>query len=162
MIAVEQRLCEALSYDHVTGRITWRVTLSNRAVAGKVAGAQRKGYCRLRVDGRDYFAHRVAWLLMTGAWPIGQIDHQDGNIRNNAWENLRDVSPRMNSQNQRRAHSRNPTGLLGASFHSVRKCYVAQITVLGTRVWLGSYTTAIAAHAAYVSAKRKLHEGNTL
>lgn len=41
-------------------------------------------------------AHRVAWVLMTGEWPRGFVDHLDGNTRNNCWSNLRDVSPSGN------------------------------------------------------------------
>jgi hypothetical protein len=40
--------------------------------------------------------------------------------------------------------------------------FYAHITCSGKNNYLGGYDTAQEAHEAYVVAKRKLHEGNTL
>jgi hypothetical protein len=54
------------------------------------------------------------------------------------------------------------TGVLGVSFDSSRSKYCAYITVNGRRKNLGRFQTAEEAGAAYLSAKRELHPGNTL
>jgi hypothetical protein len=69
------RLREVLHYDPITGIFTWLVSLSNHV--GKVAGSlDGTGRVRIRVDGREYGAHRLAWLYMTGNWPVNEIDHR--------------------------------------------------------------------------------------
>jgi len=98
---------------------------------------------------------------MTGAWPAGEIDHRDGAPGNNRWSNLRDIPHRQNIENRRRPNRQNKAGLLGVS-SSRSGLYRARITVSGQCLLLGEFATAELAHAAYIDAKRQLHEGNTL
>jgi hypothetical protein len=99
---------------------------------------------------------------MTGLWPQNDIDHRDGDKKNNRFSNLRDVTTQVNIQNQRRATKANKSGLLGAAFNRRLGKYVSGIGVAGRTVYLGVFETAIEAHEAYLKAKRQLHEGNTL
>lgn len=122
-----------------------------------------KGYIRIKFEGRFYRAHRVAWLLHFGVWPTQQIDHRNGVRTDNRIDNLRDVPPRMNSQNRRSANCTNSNGLLGVSARRERKGFVAQIRdSQGRMKHLGRFDTAEAAHAAYLQAKAVFHEGSTL
>jgi hypothetical protein len=156
------RLRELLSYDPETGVFEWIVSRSGvkRPEAG---GPDGQGYVRIKIDGRYYGAHRLAWMYVTGGLPGGQIDHLDGCRTNNRFSNLRDVSAALNRQNLRKASTRSKTGLLGvcAPTHCCRD-YKAMITVDGHRIVLGRFEFPEEAHAAYVIAKRKLHEGCTL
>ncbi len=92
------------------------------------------------------------------------IDHIDGNPANNRLENLRDVSRAVNGQNQKRAQRHNGTGVLGVTRRRNAKSnpYQAHIVVDGRPKYLGVFPTADAASAAYIAAKRALHEGCTL
>ena len=38
--------------------------------------------------GELYRAERVAWLLQTGEWPEGEIEHINGDHGDNRWANL--------------------------------------------------------------------------
>lgn len=49
---------------------------------------------------RQLLAHRVVYFLDTGEWPLGVIDHIDGDTLNNDPPNLRDVSYSENGLNQ--------------------------------------------------------------
>lgn len=155
-----QRLREVLAYDPETGLFTWRVSRGSVA-AGKVAGSPTSdGYIGIKVDRTLHLAHRLAWLWVHGEWPSKQIDHRNGIRDDNRIANLREASPAVNSQNRRTAQKGSRTNLLGASSH--RRGFQAQIVFKGKKRYLGIYDTAEEAHAAYIAAKRNLHEGCTL
>ncbi|MNV62702.1 hypothetical protein D3C71_1552600 [compost metagenome] len=151
-----KRVHELLHYDPATGLFTWRVD-RRRARAGDVAGAIRGlGYLAISIDGVQFYAHRLAFLMMNGMWPSRSVDHIDGRKTNNAWVNLRDVSHAVNMQNQHRARVVNSTGLLGAA--RCREKFKAEITVNGVFRHLGVFQTPGEAHAAYLAAKQQLQE----
>lgn len=164
MTLTADRLREVVRYDPATGVFTRLVSTAPNARAGDFAGSLRKrGILAFHVDGKLYAAHRLAWLYMTGKWPDDDIDHRDGNKVNNRWDNLRDVDDFTNLQNLRKAMKSNKTtGLLGASWSKQIKRFKAQITVDGANTYIGTFSTAMQAHEAYVEAKRRLHPGNTL
>ena len=150
-----------LAYDADTGVFTRLVQTGSSVKVGDVAGGKRPdGYIEISVLNRTYRAHRLAWLYVHGTWPVGHIDHLDGCRDNNTLRNLRDVTRSVNNQNQRLAHSDNTSGFLGATRHGNR--WRSQIMVGGKRRGLGSHDTPELAHAAYIDAKRRLHEGCTI
>lgn len=154
-------LAELLEYDPDTGVFTWKVNRGG-CKAGDIAGSDHnRGYWQIRVKGCRWLAHRLAFLLMTGAMPAGDVDHINGNRADNRWCNLRDVSRAVNMQNLRKSHKDSQTGILGVTRHRGR--YRAQIGVKGKLKYLGLYDCPKLAHAAYLAQKRLLHpEGNTL
>ena len=86
------RLVELLAYDALTGVFTWKLDRANTAKAGgKAGGVITSGkYVDIRVDGKAYKAHRLAWLYVTGDDPgTATVDHIDCNGLNNAFANLR-------------------------------------------------------------------------
>lgn len=148
-----------LHYAPETGCFTWRVKTCRKVVPGAVAGyTNPEGYTTIRINKRRYRASRLAWFYTTGKWPLGDIDHIDGNPRNNAFGNLRDVSTAGNIQNQRRAHTRNKTGgFLGVSKMKSSKRWRARICTNGVQTVIGWFDTPEEAHQAYVEAKRLHH-----
>lgn len=167
----QERLRELLTYDPTSGTWSWRVDMKTgrgngrvHMAAGASAGAvsSAKGYKKIGIDGRRYWAHRLAFLWMTGEWPSSNVDHIDGNGGNDAWANLRDVDHPTNMQNMKRARSDSATGILGVTFNKARQKWVAQITKDKKNIGLGYFDSADAAQAAYITAKRQLHAGNTL
>lgn len=159
-------LRQQVHYDQETGQFTRKVATGGRyrAVVGAAAGAvcKESGYVKLSVFSKQYRAHRLAWLWMTGNWPVGEVDHANGKRNDNRWSNLRDVAPAVNRQNQRRAMANSKTGLLGASWSTRDQRFVARIKANGKYLSLGCFNTAEAAHQAYLTAKRNLHVGCTL
>jgi hypothetical protein len=154
-----ERLRDLLDYDPATGLFSRRVILSSypRPCVGT---RHNGGYLLISVAGKQHLAHRLAWLHVHGQWPQHGIDHIDGNKQNNAISNLRDASKTLNAQNYKRAKRDNKTGFLGVSKKYNR--FKAQIKFAGRNKLIGSFATAEEAHAAYLVAKRKFHEGNTL
>lgn len=81
-------------YDPETGRLSH--------VSGRALDIYRApdGYYVLRLAGHYTQAHRAAWLLHTGSWPTGQVDHINRKRGDNRWANLRDVTPKENAANR--------------------------------------------------------------
>jgi len=101
------RLLELLTYDSSSGRFHDRTTGEPVPVT-----LHKSGYVQLTIDGCTHFAHRVAWLAVTGEWPPHQIDHRDLDRSNNRWTNLRSATPSQNVAN-RRAMANNKLGIKG-------------------------------------------------
>ena len=159
-------LKEIMHYDPDTGVFTWKRSIRKRdRWNGKIAGSiMTLGYRQIRINGRDYYAHRLAWLYMTGEWPQQTIDHINGKQADNRWSNLRDVSHHANIQNVRIARRNNKSGLLGAYFHKDHptKPWQARLQIQGICKSLGYFSTSKEAHDAYLKAKRRFHEGCTI
>lgn len=156
----QDRLKRLVHYDPNTGQFTRLIGLRNGHQPGPIGGKAQDGHIRLMVDYRLYRAHRLAWFYMTGMWPTAEIDHKDGDRTNNRWANLRDVPRRINGQNMRKARQDNLIGLLGVSRN--KKRWMSRIQVDGVQRQIGTFDTPELAHAAYVVAKRVLHEGCTI
>lgn len=155
-------LREVLAYDEQTGFFTWNKKPSKRIDAGSRAGCLQKdtGYMVIKINGRLYKAHRLAWLMANGCWPIGVIDHINGVKSDNCLINIRDTTRAGNSHNQLRAHKRSKTGVLGV--YKVGRCFIARIRNKGKLINLGRFDSAEHAHSAYVAAKRELHPTSVL
>lgn len=152
-----------LDYSPGTGIFTRKTARPGQPV-GSVAGSMNdKGYIKIFVLGKVHGAHRLAWLYEYGKWPENEIDHINGDKSDNRIANLRDVSRKVNVQNQRRARKSRPLDLpLGVQFVRKLDKYVAEIGANGKRHYLGLFPSADLAHEAYLGAKRKLHEGCTI
>ena len=53
----------------------------------------------IRFKGKPYLRSRLIWLLQTGAWPKGVIDHINRIKQHDSFDNLRDVSYSTNRRN---------------------------------------------------------------
>jgi hypothetical protein len=149
-------------FEYKAGALVRRRTVNYNAKAGAIVGTLNKhtGYLVAHVAGKVRTIHRIVWAMHHGSEPQGQIDHINGDRTDNRIENLRCVTNGVNSQNLRRAKSHNSLGLLGVV--ACRDKFHARITTDGRKTHLGSFATADAAHAAYIAAKRVMHEGCTI
>lgn len=151
-----KRLRELLRYDSVTGKFFWLKYRCGLAPAGSEAGTIRGEYLTIRIDGRGYLAHRLAWLYVHSVWPRSSLDHKNGDGFNNVIENLREATHTQNKQNQIKASRHSTTGLLGVCIQGNGK-FKAVIQANGKIIRLGSFATPEMAHAAYLEAKKIFH-----
>lgn len=151
-----------LRYEPETGRFFWiSATTNKRIKAGSEAGKNHDGYRRLTVFGRNWAAHRVAWLFATGEWPKKEIDHINGNPSDNRICNLRDVDHSTNQLNLKACKKSNlSTGILGVSFCDGR--YRARVQINGRCKWLGSFKTLEDAKEARIKAHPQINRPGNL
>ena len=149
------RLRQLLDYDPVNGIFKWKVWRRWNAEIGSVAGyVNSKGYLHISIDGREYKAHRIAWKYFYGEEPVDQIDHIDGDRKNNKISNLRQANNRQNQMNVKKQKN-NTVGLKGVYFNKKSNKWVARIGVNYKRIFLGLFDTPEKAHDAYKDAAKK-------
>ncbi len=150
----------ALDYDPETGEFKWRQRFGKRGVPGRKAGTiDFNGYLVVTINGKRLKGHRLAWLVMTGAWPSVAVDHINGNRTDNRFANLREADWAENQHN-RCLQRNNKSGYHGVAWDSHAKKWRAGIRAAGRGVNLGSYDTPQEAHAAYLRAKAAMHPFN--
>ena len=121
-------LKSTINYNEKTGMFTRKTKTSNSMRVGDIAGCKSKhlGYVSISVQGTQYYAHRLAYLYMTGNWPLEQIDHINGIRHDNTWTNLRPVTITENRQNQR-IRKNCLTGIQGVKWMHTRNKWRARI-----------------------------------
>lgn len=142
-----ERVNRLLQYDPATGDFTWRQAIGSQP-AGARAGSKvnRWGHITIRIDGVEYMAHRLAWLLMTGTWPPETVDHRNRKGADNRWDNLRLATPSQQNGNQT-LRKDNKTGARGVFFRSGK--YIAQMAYGRKKVHLGVFDTMQEAKTAF-------------
>lgn len=95
-----ERLKEVLDYDPSNGDFVSKLPRGNIGVGATLGCENGRGYKRVKIDGRRYMMHNLAWLYMTGGLPKEKIDHKDGDPSNNKWSNLRPATDYQNSCNK--------------------------------------------------------------
>lgn len=138
-------------YDPSTGLLRHRKR--HGVVAGATAGTiDKAGYVRVKINQRVFLAHRIIWLLVTGAWPEGEIDHANGTRSENRWANLRQAT-----KSQNRANTTGPIRgtLKGAYRYEGDRKWRSQIRANGRNRHLGYFESEVEAHSAYVAAARE-------
>lgn len=112
-MTLEEYIVQNMEYRKDTGQLIWLTDGSGKRKAGREAGFIKtfhggKRYRYVTVRGRKFLAHRVAYLLVEGAWP-DNIDHDYGDGTNNVWSNLKNTNCSGNHRNMRR-YSNNTSG----------------------------------------------------
>lgn len=144
-----EKTLASILYDPSTGILTW----TTGRMAGKRADhAQEGGYRRINLEGKWRRAHRVAWIVMTGVSPTLLIDHIDRDPSNNRWSNLRLADPTQNQANSIRPSDTKK----GVTYRRRTGRFIAQIRCYHKNLHLGVFDTEDEAHAAYMSAAKRL------
>lgn len=147
------RLHETLRYDPVTGDFIWLKWRGSTAKPGSIAGAtDSKGHRQIRFEGRLYLAHRLAWLMVHGRWPNGEIDHINRVRSDNRIENLRECSHAENSKNSS-TYRNNRSGHRGVCFYTKYSKWNAYIRANGRHKNLGYFENIEDAIAARIAAE---------
>ena len=148
---------QLLDYDPVTGCLRWRT--GKQKEAGNKYKVGNTAYRRIMINGRNYYAHRIVYLMQTQADPLDlHIDHIDGNGLNNSWSNIRVATHAENIRNSKKPVS-NTSGYKGVSkikrYNQTK--WLAKIVADGKLKYLGTFDTPELAHISYCKAAAELH-----
>ena len=152
---------ELLNYDPESGIFTWRKSYAGHRQKGSVAGYAKKrygaktSYYVIGINGKQYPAHRLAWLITHGRWPRHHIDHINNNGHDNRLVNLREATPSQNNQNTG-LQSNNTVGFKGVTKIKGSDKYQAQIQHNGKHKYLGRFDSPAEAGAAYAKEARRM------
>lgn len=149
-----ERISELFMYAPETGHL---FHARNGARADRpYAKGYRCVWISIEGKSRQFCAHRIAFVLMTGRWPIDQIDHINRVRSDNSWSNLREANGAENSRNEG-LRANNTSGLRGVGWNKSREKWRANIKVNNKQMYLGSFYTKEAAYEAYKAAALRLH-----
>lgn len=152
----QKELKHWLSYSPIVGVFEWRRP-GHRIRAGALAGCvdMATGYVVIRVRGKSYRAHHLAWLYMTGEWPEMDVDHKDGDRNNNAFSNLRLATKEQNQWNKK-ALSGSP-GVKGVTWMKAVGKWRGMVGIGGRKIHVGLFKTISEAEAAVKAKREELH-----
>lgn len=147
-----------LDFDASTGEFRWNGKGRGWASkTGRLAGSiDSKGYRQISINGKEFLAHRLVWLMVHGELPGSDLDHIDRNSKNNAPSNLRLCTHAQNHQNAKMRVD-NSSGTTGVSYIKTSGMWLAYINVDGKRHRLGQFEEKEDAVEARLRAKPKLH-----
>lgn len=140
MEVTAERLRELFEYDPDAGTFRVRAKRGRKPAGAEVGfvANKRDGRIRIRVDGKPYYAHRLAWLYVHGELPACPIDHINFNPSDNRLINLRLASISENNVHGGASVRRdNKSGVQGVSWRASKRKWLAEIQVEKKKIYLG-------------------------
>jgi HNH endonuclease len=142
---------EFIKYEPASGRF-FIIQSSRKKYIGTETALTNgpKGYLLLKYKGKMIRTHRLAWFIVHNEWP-DQIDHINGDRKDNRICNLRNVTNRENSAN----HYKHRAGkLVGSNLNHGR--WQSSIRINGKLKYLGNFDTELQAHEAYIEHSKEI------
>lgn len=145
-----------LDYDPKTGDFIWLKTMSRLSIKGCVAGSiNGDGYLQIKIRGKQYKAHRLAFLF-NGLPAPEMVDHINRVRNDNRWENLRSANKFQNQHNSS-VRKDNSSGHKGVSFIRKYQKWQVAIKVNGKSIYLGIFQDLELASFVASEARAKYH-----
>jgi len=133
----------------------------NGAVRKRIGTDNGSGHMVINTTEGKKLVHCLLWESVHGSVPAGlELDHRNGNRKDNRLSNLRLVTRTQNAENRIAPHKGNTSGVKGVSWYKRSGSYVAQICVQGRRITLGYRKTLEEAAALYAEAAARYHTHN--
>lgn len=151
----QNKLKSKLHYSPYLGTFIWVEARKVGSKIGDVAGSKdTHGHIQIKIGGKLYLAHRLAWLYMTGSFPKDEIDHVNGIRDDNRLVNLREATKNENQYNSR-IRKDNTSGKKGVSVKGNK--YMASARINKEKIYLGLYDTLEDASRAYQKFAKEHH-----
>lgn len=149
-------ILERLSYDPHTGIFVRKMKSNRNQIIGEQVGTlSSEGYLIIQIDRVRYYAHRLAFFILTGEQPLS-VDHVNGIRTDNRAENLRSASRCQNVYNMKKT-IRNQSGHKNIHWNSRSQKWDVQINANKKSHWGGCYSSLDDAVEACKAMRLKLH-----
>ena len=150
----QERLKQVLHYNPDTGAFT-RLNDSPKSKKGSIVGyTNGRGWLRVKIDGKHYKLHRLAFLYMEGNFPPDEVDHINDVRSDNRWCNLRKATKSQNRVNMKSGGD-SSTGYRGVKPYLWG--YRATVVKDYGKYHSGVFETAREAHLEYCKMAKALH-----
>ena len=133
-------------FTYIDGKLFWNNAACHR-VAGKEAGSFNGNYYTVRVEGNQYFLHKIVYEMHYGEVDTG-VDHKDGDKTNNRIENLRQATKSQNEANTTK-RSTNTSGYKGVYWLKNAGKWRAKIDFNKQQIHIGLFDSKVEAAIAY-------------
>jgi hypothetical protein len=140
-----------ITYEPDTGVFTSKISQGRIKAGGVMGYVDPRGYTQIRVAGKSYLAHRLAWFMHYGYWPT-TLDHINGSRSDNRICNLRMCNPTQNNWN-RGSDKNSSSRFKGVTYVKNRGKWQASID----KIYLGYFSCEYEAALVYNSAAEKRH-----
>lgn len=156
----QSQLKDLLTYNPETGTFIWNITRGGSAHAGTVAGSiDTRGHVQIQVYQKQYAAHRLAFLYMTGVFPKHGVDHINRIKTDNRWCNLREATQAQNMENKT-MYKNNTSGVKGVTWNKRIGKWQVGVGKNGKLIHVGYFSDLEEAKAARLKAEKELHKFN--
>lgn len=146
---------EVIRYDPESGFFFWKRNSGKRKIGERAGYQMQHGYEEIKVLGKRWTSHRLAWFLMTGEVPDKQIDHINGIRNDNRWVNLRLANQAENNMNR---GARNALGIKNVYLHKPTGTYNVKLYLNGVCHSFGYYDDLELAELVAIEAREKYHK----
>jgi hypothetical protein len=149
-------------FEYRDGELYWKIKPCCRMKVGAKAGyLNQNGYYNLTYNRKTHRVHRIVWLIHNDKIPINfQVDHIDGNKKNNKIENLRLATKSGNQANSKK-YLHKKRGICFSKYKGVDKRpsgrFRVHIYIAPKVVSIGTFDDEIEAALAYDSSAINLH-----
>lgn len=155
-ISLKAQIEKFLSYDPRTGQFVWKISPRYKIEPGDIAGSpDAYGYHIIRLRGKAYKAHRLAWFISLGSWPAFRLDHKNRRRDDNRLRNLRPAPSWHNNANAK-PKTNNLSGFKGVGWNKTTGKYTSRITKNGVVYYLGYFDTPEEASLTYQIAAKAM------
>lgn len=158
-ILSHERLTSILVYESESGMFTWKDSRKMNRVKGVAGSLKPECYRFIKIDGRSYSEHRLAWFYVYKVFPPNQVDHINRIRHDNRIVNLRLVTKSENSENTL-LNPNNKSGFRGVSWNKALKKWNAKIGHKNKKFHLGYFNEISDAILVYKKAASVLHKFN--
>lgn len=116
MPLTQAELLDIFCYDETSGFLSWKNPSKQRR-QGHIGKKAKTRYVQIGINYKVYLAHRIIFMMFHGYCPK-EIDHINGDCRDNRIENLRDSTRSCNTLNRKSPIRNNSSGHTGVSLCS--------------------------------------------